>query len=279
MIRTGYLRWEIEGNEQRSAQDRWANEVTLVARPSYRRARILWTPSDNVHQRFAHGTATYADVMAHKVEARWSEITIPDVGPRVYRYSLSDRDKMPNFWMMKLQRFVTAFATEVVSAACQFPQLVLESSILRSNYARMVEHEINRVIDGTSVAMPTRTDEPMLVDVSQRTSHERGIPELVAAELVRDVFTPEEFDEFAHKNYVTIQTSDYIYRIHRRTHALIDVFTADRKPHLKLCVVFQDPGMPPSDEVVMKYLLIKHDPDMLWKVAVRFNTPPRWRDV
>jgi hypothetical protein len=38
-------------------------------------------------------------------------------------------------------------------------------------------------------------------------------------------------------------------------------------------VIFQDPGMPPSDEVVMKYLLAKHHPDMLWQIGVRF-TPP-----
>jgi hypothetical protein len=31
--------------------------------------------------------------------------------------------------------------------------------------------------------------------------------------------------------------------------------------------------MPPSDEVVMKYLLAKHQPDMLWKVGVRFPAP------
>jgi hypothetical protein len=41
-------------------------------------------------------------------------------------------------------------------------------------------------------------------------------------------------------------------------------------------VVFQDPGMPPSDEVVMKYLLAKHHPDMLWQTGVRFS-PPRGR--
>ena len=31
--------------------------------------------------------------------------------------------------------------------------------------------------------------------------------------------------------------------------------------------------MPPSDEVVMKYLLAKHQPDQLWKVGVRFSPP------
>ncbi len=31
--------------------------------------------------------------------------------------------------------------------------------------------------------------------------------------------------------------------------------------------------MPPSDEVVMKYLLAKHQPEQLWKVGVRFSPP------
>ena len=44
--------------------------------------------------------------------------------------------------------------------------------------------------------------------------------------------------------------------------------------------------MPPSDEVVMKYLLAKHQPDLLWQVGIKFSppagrfdsTPPkRWR--
>jgi hypothetical protein len=38
-------------------------------------------------------------------------------------------------------------------------------------------------------------------------------------------------------------------------------------------VAFQDAGMPPSDEVVMKYLLAKHQPEMLWQVGVRFAPP------
>jgi hypothetical protein len=36
-----------------------------------------------------------------------------------------------------------------------------------------------------------------------------------------------------------------------------------RRALARLCVVFQDPGMPPSDELVMKYLLAKHQSDLL----------------
>jgi hypothetical protein len=31
--------------------------------------------------------------------------------------------------------------------------------------------------------------------------------------------------------------------------------------------------MPPSDEVVMKYLLAKHQPDLLWQIGIRFSPP------
>ena len=40
MIRTGYLRWEIEVDDARSAVDPKAREVKFLARPSYRVVRV-----------------------------------------------------------------------------------------------------------------------------------------------------------------------------------------------------------------------------------------------
>ena len=40
MIRTGYLRWEIEVNDVRSSTDPTAREVIFLARPSYRIVRV-----------------------------------------------------------------------------------------------------------------------------------------------------------------------------------------------------------------------------------------------
>ena len=115
-----------------------------------------------------------------------------------------------------------------------------------------------------------------------------GVPELVAAELVRDVVEPKEFDEFCRFDRVSVTTNGKLYRIPRRPHALIEVWDAKtRLPEARLCVVFQDPGMPPSDELVMKYLLAKHQPDLLWQVGVKFAAPTgrlddgptrRWRN-
>jgi hypothetical protein len=176
--------------------------------------------------------------------------------------------------MAKLQREANAFAHEVVRVAGSFPQMVIASPALRAGYARLVEFEIFRVIEGRSSPQPTRDDEPMRIDA---TAYQSGVPELVAAELVRDVVEPKEFDEFCRFDCVTVLNGGKYYRIPRRPHALIEVWDArTHRPEARLCVVFQDPGMPPSDEVVMKYLLAKHQPDLLWQVGVRF-APPKGR--
>ena len=77
-------------------------------------------------------------------------------------------------------------------AASSFPQLVISSPALRAGYARLVEAEIFRVIEGKSMPQPT-SDEPMAIDAA---TYQQGVPELVAAELVRDVVEPKEFHEF-----------------------------------------------------------------------------------
>ena len=108
----------------------------------------------------------------------------------------------------------------------------------------------------------------------ESTAYQSGVPELVAAELVRDVVDAKEFDEFCRFDCVTVLSAGKYYRIPRRPHALIEVWDArTRRAEARLCVVFQDPGMPPTDVVVMKYLLAKHQPDLLWQVGVRFSPP------
>lgn len=272
MIRTGYLRWEIDADDARSGSDPTAREVSLRARPSYRVVKLKDASPQDASERFVRGEASYDEVL--RVRARSPveiDLTIPDVGPHVFRYSLADRERTPRFWMEKLQREVSAFAHEVVRAASKFPRMVIESPALRAGYAKLVEFETFRVIEGRSKPAPTNESEPMKLELS---ASESGVPELVAAELVRDVVEPKEFDEFCRFDRVTILSGDKYYRIPRRPHALIEVWDAKTMRGLaRLCVVFQDPGMPPSDEVVMKYLLAKHQPEMLWQVGVRFNPP------
>jgi hypothetical protein len=271
MIRTGYLRWEIAAEDVRSAVDPNAREVVLNARPSFRIVRVR-NDDHAVTERFVRGEATYDAVarVLHR-EGVETDVTIPDVGPHVFRYSESDRVETPRFWMSKLQREAGSFAHEVVRVAARFPQLVISSAALRAGYARLVEWETFRVIEGKSTPRPTEEDEPMRIDVA---AYRTGVPELVAAELVRDVVEPKEFDEFCRFDRVTVLSSGKYYRIPRRPHALIEVWDEHtRRPDARLCVIFQDPGMPPSDEVVMKYLLAKHQPDLLWQMGVRFSPP------
>jgi len=272
MIRTGYLRWEIEVDDARCAVDPKAREVTFLARPSYRVVRVKNRGHQDAAAKFVRGEEAYDTVLRTlRREAAEVDVTIPDVGPRVFRYSSSDRDETPRFWMVKLQREADAFAHDVVRAASEFPQLVIASPALRAGYARLVAVEVFRVIEGKSTPAPTRDDEPMRLDAS---AYGAGVPELVAAELVRDVVEKREFDEFCRFDRVTVESGGKLYRIPRRPHALIEVWDArTHRPEARLCVVFQDPGMPASDEVVMKYLLAKHQPDLLWEVGVRFAAP------
>ena len=272
MIRTGYLRWEIEVADDRSVVDPRAREVTFLARPSYRVVRVKNQGHQDASERFVRGEDTY-DVVLRNLQREGAEadVRVPDVGPRRFRYSEDDRTQTPRFWMSKLQREANAFAHEVVRAAASFPRMVIASAALRAGYARLVEWEVFRVIEGRSTPQPTNELEPMRLDAA---AYQSGVPELVAAELVRDVVDKKEFDEFCRLDRVTVLTNGKFYRIPRRPHGLIEVW--DAKTHCaeaRLCVVFQDPGMPPSDEVVMKYLLAKHQPDLLWQVGVKFSPP------
>lgn len=272
MIRTGYLRWEIDVEDARSTVDPKAREVTFLARPSFRVVRVKSAGHADATERFVQGEATY-DAVLRAVRRAENEIdvVVPDVGPRPFRYSESDRLETPRFWMAKLQREVNAFAHEVVRAAASFPQMVIVNPALRAGYAKLVEWETFRVIEGRSVPQPTREDEPMRLDAA---AYQTGVPELVAAELVRGVVEPKEFDEFCRFDCVTVLSQGKFYRIPRRPHGLIEVWDAKtHRAEARLCVVFQDPGMPPSDEVVMKYLLAKHQPDLLWQVGIRFSPP------
>ncbi len=272
MIRTGYLRWEIDVADDRCGADARSREITFRARPSYRIVRVKNQGHRDAAERFVQGEDTY-DVVLRNLnrEGAETDVTVPDVGPRQFRYSEDDRVNTPRFWMSKLQREANAFAHEVVRSAAAFPQMVIASAALRAGYARLVEFEIFRVIEGRSLPQPTNETEPMRLDSA---AYQTGVPELVAAELVRDVVDKKEFDEFCRFDRVTVLNNGKYYRIPRRPHALIEVWDAKtHRPEARLCVVFQDPGMPPSDEVVMKYLLAKHQPDLLWSVGVKFGPP------
>ncbi len=128
MIRTGYLRWEIDVSDDRSPVDPRAREVTFLARPGYRTVRVKCAGQADAAEGFVRGEATYDAVLRNlKREGGSTDVVIPDVGPRVFRYSETDRFETPRFWMSKLQREASAFSYEVVRAAASFPQMVIAS--------------------------------------------------------------------------------------------------------------------------------------------------------
>ena len=273
MIRTGYLRWEIEVEDVRSQDDAQSREVIFLARPSFRVVRVKRTCHADAAERFVRGEGTYDSVLRTlDRDGGETDVRVPERrahGRSVTRKATGPR--LPRYWMEKLQREVGAFAQEVVRTAASFPQLVISSPALRAGYSRLVSWEIFRVIEGKSQPGPTEENEPMRLDAA---NYQEGVPELVAAELVRNVVDPKEFHEFCQFDCLTVLNGDKYYRIPRRPHGLIEVWDAKtRRALTRLCVVFQDPGMPPSDEVVMKYLLAKHQPEQLWKVGIRFSPP------
>src|SRR5947208_4297590 len=80
MIRTGYLRWEIEVQDVRSPDDRQAREAIFLARPSYRIVRVKSTGHIDAAERFVRGEATY-DSLLRTLQRHGSEIDVmvPDV--------------------------------------------------------------------------------------------------------------------------------------------------------------------------------------------------------
>ena len=161
MIRTGYLRWEIEVSDVRSADDAQSREVIFLARPSFRVVRIKRTCHADAAERFVRGEGTYDSVLRTlDRDGGETDVRVPNVGPRPFRYSESDRAKLPRYWMEKLQREVASFAQEVVRTAGSFPQLVISSPALRAGYARLVSWETFRVIEGKSQPGPTEENEP-----------------------------------------------------------------------------------------------------------------------
>ena len=133
MIRTGYLRWEIEAGDARSGDDAFARVVTFKARPTNRVVRVNNAGREDAAERFARGETTYDAVLrvADRAETE-IDLTVPDVGPHLFRYTQTDRDRLPRFWMTKLQREASAFAHEVVRVAASFPQLVISHPGLRA---------------------------------------------------------------------------------------------------------------------------------------------------
>jgi len=63
MIRTGYLRWEIEVDDVRSQVDAQAREVVFLARPTHRIVRVKRTGHVEAAEQFVRGDTSYDSVL------------------------------------------------------------------------------------------------------------------------------------------------------------------------------------------------------------------------
>ncbi len=64
MIRTGYIRWEIEATDARSEQDVNAREASFKARPTFRVVRVKDDQHVEAAEQFASGLASYDTVLS-----------------------------------------------------------------------------------------------------------------------------------------------------------------------------------------------------------------------
>ena len=74
MIRTGYLRWEIDVEDTRSAVDALAREVVFRARPGYRTIRVKSSGQAAAADRFKQAVASDSD--PEIIQQAWYQLAI-----------------------------------------------------------------------------------------------------------------------------------------------------------------------------------------------------------
>ena len=129
MIRTGYLRWEIEVQDVRSRDD------PPVARGDFPGPAEL--PDRSGQDARAMPTRRSGSSAARRPMTRSCEPSTATAARPTCGFPTSGRGRsatpratgrrMPRYWMEKLQREAEAFAHEVVRTAASFPQLVISS--------------------------------------------------------------------------------------------------------------------------------------------------------
>ena len=141
--------------------------MIFLARPSFRTVRIKHTRHADAAERFVRGEAAYDSVL-RTLERDGGEIDVrvADVGPRPFRYSESDRGRLPRYWMEKLQREAAPLPPKSCAQRLHSRNWSSRAPALRAGYARLVAWEIFRVIEGKSQPQPTNENEPMRLDAT-----------------------------------------------------------------------------------------------------------------
>ena len=143
-----------------------AREVVFLARPTHRVVRVKATAHAEAAERFTRGEATY-DAVLRTLTREGGEVELTDPRRRPPPVSLlrgRPREDGPLLDGEAPARGQRLRRTRWSASASSFPQLVITSSALRAGYARLVEGEVFRVIEGRSKPQPT-SDEPIAIDV------------------------------------------------------------------------------------------------------------------
>ena len=92
----------------------------------------------------------------------------------------------------------------------------------------------------------------------------RNTPEEIKAqELLREMVTSKEFREYLTKGKLTVIGRTNLKYVIRPGYQMVQVFAKDKLGKYriveKLCVIYKDGKIPPTDAVIMRKLMIEHD--------------------
>lgn len=269
MIRLGYTQWHVATIRERHAANLIYENVGYVARPVYGRYNLTFNHRSYVGD-FLRGLVSLrsleSDLEKHTVQVGLNEVRLTDM------FSQDEWWSEKTSTMRRLCALRSRFAEELVGTVRDL-NLVPWNYAAQQAYYALVKNECIKATQGLLPGLKDlpNTDTETLVDIRNAETIPQT-PEFVAIDLVKDIVTPDEFEEFFSKNYITIWTNEYVYRVYRRSHAMLEVWDRNTKKFCcSICIVFMDANMPPSDEVVMKYVLCKHDQKTLWEVGAKHN--------
>jgi hypothetical protein len=268
MIRIGYTHWHVAAIKRRHENPAY-EQIGYRAYPAYPRYSLTFRETSSLNN-FLNGQVSLNQLEA-SLETKTVEVVLPEI-------KLCDLFEMSDWWserrtvLRRIEQLRDRFVDEVVSTIQNFKLATWDTSSMMG-YRALVKNECAQVAMGRIGNPPPQKWETVHVN---KVDEVPQIPEFVAVDLVKDVVCPEEFEEFSENNYITIRRKDYIYRVYRRSHQMIDVWKASGTPICRICIIFENPAMPPSDELVMKYVLAKHDPEVLWEQGnVFYNNLPK----
>jgi hypothetical protein len=91
-----------------------------------------------------------------------------------------------------------------------------------------------------------------------------------ARKKLKEIVTKEEYKSYKNNNYIDVLINNKIYRLHPGD-KMTGVYKKDKLQH-KLCIIFKDKRIPPTDSLIMRYLLLKCSPRSFFARANKVKT-------